>query len=337
MLLKVELRRFFTRRFGMVMSLATVAAMAVILIISIATSHKPSPDEIEYVEAEAAAARIEAQPRYEECLRMSPLPPRVNGEENWLSGEDCERYNPALIDASDYLYESVSFTRDVPPLMYVFGCLIAMAGMVTAASYVGAEWPSGGMTNLLLWKPRRMEVFFSKLGASLITITAGAFGLTGVFLLLMWLVTSLGGYVGEVNSTWLGNFVEQVLRMALLPVMLTMVGFSIAMLGRRTAAALGALAAYAVVCEFGLRIVGQFIPGLYFLELFSLSPYVIGWLIGKYEIIDNSSRYDYEGNFMEPTAITIDHLGGFIVLLLFTLVLVGAAAWVFKRRDVTNG
>ncbi|GLZ75805.1 hypothetical protein Afil01_06120 [Actinorhabdospora filicis] len=337
MLLKVELRRFFTRRFGMVMSLATVAAMAVILIIAMANSHKPSADEIAYAESEAAAARIDMAPRFDECQRMSPLPAVVDGEENWLSGQDCAQYDPDLIDAANYLYGSVSFTQDVPPLMYVFGCLIAMAGMVTAASFVGAEWPTGGMTNLLLWKPRRMEVFFSKLGASLITITAGAFGLTGVFLLLMWVITSVGGYVGDVNSTWLGEFVEQVLRMAALPVMLTVVGFSIAMLGRRTAAALGALAAYAVVFEFGLRIIGQFIPGLYFLELFTLSPYVIGWLIGRYEIVDYGSSYSNYGDYVEPTTITIDRVGGSIVLLLFTLVLVGAAAWVFKRRDVANG
>lgn len=334
MLLKVELRRFFTRRLGMVMSLATVAAMAVILLISMANSHKPNADEIAYAESQAAAQRISYGPRFEECKRMSPLPMTVNGEDNYLSGVDCSHYDPALVDAGDFLYDTISFTKDVPPLIYVFGSLIAMAGMVTAASFVGAEWPSGGMTNLLLWKPRRMEVFFSKLGASLIAITAGAFGLTGVFVLLMWLITAVGGYVGDVNAAWFGTFITQVLRMALLPVMLTMIGFAIAMLGRRTAATLGAVAAYAVVCEFGFRIVGQFIPGLYFLELFTLSPYVIAWLLGWYQIVDNSDRYM---DFVQPTTITIDRVGGSIVLLLFTVALVGAAAWVFKRRDVTNG
>ena len=35
------------------------------------------------------------------------------------------------------------------------------------ASFVGAEWNSGGMMNLLLWRPQRLKVLSTKLAALL--------------------------------------------------------------------------------------------------------------------------------------------------------------------------
>ncbi|MEV0645712.1 ABC transporter permease subunit [Phytomonospora sp. NPDC050363] len=335
-LLLVEVRRFFTRRFGLVMSLATVGVMGAILVISMANSHKPTDSEIAYAEAEANRARADAEVEQAECLRMTDLPREVQGEYNYFSGEDCDVYDPGLVDTADYLSGVITFTQDAPPLMYAFGSLIALAGLVTAASFIGAEWPSGGMTNLMLWKPRRMEVFFSKLAASVITVTAGAVGLSAIFLFLLWVITSVGGYVGDFSGAWLANFVEQCLRMAVLPILLTLIGFAIAMLGRRTAAALGALAGYAVVFEFGMRLLAQLLPGLYYLEAALLSPYVIAWLDGEYFI--RSSEYYYDSSSYDdmPAGINIDTLGGISVLVLFTAALVGLAALVFKRRDVAS-
>lgn len=337
MLLLVELRRFFRRRFGLVMSLAVVGTMGVILVISMANSHKPSANDIEYAKAEAARDKISAQAEYEECLLKTDLPKEVDGDTNYYSGRDCSRYDPDLVDASDYLYGVITFTEDAPELMYAFGCLVAIAGLVTAASFVGAEWPSGGMTNLMLWKPRRMEVFFSKLGASVITVVIGSLGLGGVFLFLLWLVTLVGGYVGDLNAAWLGQFVEQNLRVAVLPVLMTLLGFSIAMLGRRTAAALGFLAGYAVVFEVGLRLIAQVLPGLYYLEAATMSPYAIAWLAGEYHIEDNSYRgYDVDYRSYEERGIDISSTGGIIVLVVFAVVMVAAAAVTFQRRDVAN-
>lgn len=335
-LLLVEIRRFFRRRFGLVMSLATIGVMGAILVVSMANSHKPTSSEIEYAEAEANRSRVDVQLQQEECLLMTDEPREVDGDYNYYAGEDCDQYDPDLVDTADFLSGVITFTQDAPPLMYAFGALIAMAGMVTAASFIGAEWPSGGMTNLMLWKPRRMEVFFSKLGASVITVTAGAIGLTAVFLFLLWVITSVGGYVGDVNGAWLGNFVEQSLKMALLPVLLTLIGFAIAMLGRRTAAALGALAAYAVVFEFGLRLLAELLPGLYYLEAGLLSPYVVAWLDGHYRIEDNTYYYDDYGSMAMDRGIDISAFGGFCALVLFTAVLVTVAGLVFKRRDVAN-
>ncbi|GIG68663.1 ABC transporter permease subunit [Phytomonospora endophytica] len=335
-LLLVEVRRFFTRRFGLVMSLATIGVMGAILVVSMANSHKPSASEIEYAEAEANRARVDAAAQQAECLEMTGLPPEINGEYNYFAGEDCSTYDPDLVDTADYLENVITFTQDAPPLMYAFGSLIAMAGLVTAASFIGAEWPSGGMTNLMLWKPRRMEIFFSKLGAAVITVTAGAIGLSAVFLFLLWVITSVGGYVGDFSGAWLGNFVEQCLRMAVLPVLLTLIGFAVAMLGRRTAAALGALAGYAVVFEFGLRLLAQLLPGLYYLEALLLSPYVVAWLDGHYQIEDNSYYYDdYYGDYQDR-GIDINAFGGISALVLFTAALVAVAALVFKRRDVAS-
>ena len=39
-----------------------------------------------------------------------------------------------------------------------FAAILALVGFVIGASFVGAEWSTGGMMNLLLWRPKRLTV-----------------------------------------------------------------------------------------------------------------------------------------------------------------------------------
>ena len=62
-------------------------------------------------------------------------------------------------------------------------------------------------------------------------------------------------------------------------------GFAIATLGRRTAAALGAVTAYAVVWELGLRVVME-VVNMPRAEDWMLSTYLDAWLTGEARLAD---------------------------------------------------
>jgi len=48
-------------------------------------------------------------------------------------------------------------------MVTTFAAVLALVAYIVGASFVGAEWSSGGMMNLLLWRPRRLQVLGTKL------------------------------------------------------------------------------------------------------------------------------------------------------------------------------
>ena len=57
-------------------------------------------------------------------------------------------------------------------MITTLAALLALVAFVIGASFVGAEWNSGGMMNLLLWRPQRLQVLGTKLAALLVGLTA---------------------------------------------------------------------------------------------------------------------------------------------------------------------
>ena len=62
-------------------------------------------------------------------------------------------------------------------MIVLFGGMLALFGFAVGASFVGAEWHSGGMMNLLLWRPRRLALLAQKLGALLLSVLASGLAL----------------------------------------------------------------------------------------------------------------------------------------------------------------
>ena len=59
------------------------------------------------------------------------------------------------------------FREEFGAFISIFAGILALFGFVVGASFVGAEWNTGGMMNLLLWRPKRLPVLFTKLAALL--------------------------------------------------------------------------------------------------------------------------------------------------------------------------
>ena len=80
------------------------------------------------------------------------------------------------------------FRKKFGDMIITFAAILALIAFVIGASFVGAEWSSGGMMNLLLWRPQRLKVLGTKLVALLVGLTVltvvVAAAWTGIFVLI---------------------------------------------------------------------------------------------------------------------------------------------------------
>lgn len=327
-LVRAEFGRLTARRFVQLMVVLLIAAFGVTIATTLAGSHAPTPTELARAEAQAAQHRQETRQWYADCLAAqddgfpsAPDYPR-----------DCEDLLPTRVEASDFLYGVFVFDRQIRPLTYFLVTFLALFGFLVGASYVGADLNSGGMTNLLLWKPRRMVVLGTKLGTLLTGVLAVAVLASSLYLGAFWVIAQVGGLPGDLDAEfwrWLSLIVG---RGFVLIGLTTALGFAIAILGGHTAAALGAVAGYAVVWEAGARIVMGIVETPRS-EQWMLSTHVGAWMVGEIDLWDpNICRG--ETTFTCDGSYTITWLPALLVLLVVVGAAVTAAFLVFRRRDL---
>ncbi len=252
---------------------------------------------------------------------------------NYPPDFDCSQINSWTPDPKDFLPYEFDFRAQAPQLIVVLGGLLALFGFAIGASFVGAEWSSGGMMNLLLWRPRRLPTLLGKLSALLIGVAGLSVVYAGLFVAGLWTAATLRGTTAKVTSgVWqslaLGN-----LRALALGLLIACVGFAVASLGRHTATALGVAVGYLVVFELGLRIVLNIVhtprP-----QRFFLSNYVLAWL--------SKAQWFYDYNYCnqrrdtcEPPHWAIHMNQGVVALGALVVLTVGGALWAMRRRDIT--
>ena len=325
-LVRAELGRLAARRFTQLMVVLLIAAFGITIATTIASSHRPTASELTRAETQVEQQRIEAQRWYEECLNAQ----RLNSAA-YRGGQypiDCQQSEPAQITTADFLYEVFVFEREIPGLLYFLIAFLALFGFLVGASYVGAELASGGMTNLLLWRPQRMIVLGAKLGTLIGSVLVLSVIASVVYLGAFWTIAQAGGLPGDLDAEfwrWLGLTVGRGLGLTLLA---TALGFSIATLGRHTAAALGVVAGYAIIWELGARVVMYTVEAAR-TEQWMLTTYVVAWMTGEVEMWDRSPCL--VGSVCSYTLTWVDAL---IVLLAVGGVFVAGAFANFRRRDL---
>jgi ABC-2 type transport system permease protein len=325
-LLRAEVSRLAARRFVQLMVVLLIAAFGITIATTLASSHRPSANEIALAEADAAQHRRELGPSYERCLadqRSSRGPQTV---------QDCEALNPERVDREDFLYGVFVFEREIRPLMYFLVAFLALFGFLVGASYIGADLNSGGMTNLLLWRPKRLTVLGTKLGTLLGAMLAGSVVASALYLGAFWTIAQTTGLPGDLDGDywrWMGL---TSLRGLALILGVTALGFSIATLGRHTAAALGAVAAYAIVWEIGARIVLDVVeagrP-----DQWMMSTYVGAWMSGEAHLWDRNACSGTTFGLCDGR-YTLTWVHATAVLGILFLGFVVAAFANFRRRDL---
>ena len=185
-------------------------------------------------------------------------------------------------------------------------------GFLVGATLIGAEWQSGNMATLLGWEPGRLRVHAAKafLPAAVVAIAvvAGEIVLGGA----LTPAAAFRGTTEGVNAAWLLDVAGVAFRVAVVSALAAIAGASIAMIGRNTAAALGAGFVYALV-EVLIRGFDN--------------PAWQRWLVGENAAIFVTARAPVPpGTGFSPSI-------ALLLLVLYVGSIVVAAAVSFLRRD----
>lgn len=332
-----ELRRLRKRRFVRYLTLAGLLVLAAVAVGMFFTNQKVGPDQI-------AAAERAADQEYQQNVGFAEQH-RAECEQAKAAGtapadrfpEDCSVIQPPpreVFRSEWHLPASFDFREEFGGMLTPLTAVLALVAFVGGASFVGAEWSSGGMMNLLLWRPQRIRVLLTKLAALL----SGLFGVT-VLATLAWTAAfwAIGTYRGTTAETTSGawqSFGLTGLRGLTLVLVAGVLGFGLASLGRHTALALGGVLGVMVVGQFGLGIVLG-LAQVKFVEAWLLPTYLLAWMEKKVTLQNwDSCQASYTGE-CQPATFDITWQNSSILLAVALVLVLGGAIWSMRRRDIT--
>jgi hypothetical protein len=130
----------------------------------------------------------------------------------------------------------------------VTGPLVILSILI-GATVIGAEWPNRTITTILTWEPRRVRVLTAKVASAVVVaavLTVAGLILLGAALLPAALVH---GTTAGTDGAWWRSVGGVLLRAIAMSAIATTIAFSLASIGRNTAAALGVLFGSVIVIE----------------------------------------------------------------------------------------
>lgn len=336
-LYRTELRRLIKRRFTRWSALLGLLVLTAVVVGVFFTNQKIDAGT-------RAKAERAAEQQWQQDVRSNEQY-RAECEKAKTSGtaqpgqypDDCAMIQPPpreAIQAEWFLPSTFDFRANFRDTLLPLAAILALVGFVVGASFVGAEWSTGGMMNLLLWRPKRLTVLLTKLAALLSGLLAVAVPATVLWFGSFWLVASLRGSTAKMTSGTWQSFALAGLRGLVLALVAATLGFALASLGRHTAMALGGVVALMVVGQFGLGILLE-MAGVRFAEAWLLPTYALAWMQKKVTLEDwDSCQATYFGE-CKPDTLTITWQQSSVLLAVGLTVILGAALWTMRRRDIS--
>ncbi|GAB3800741.1 ABC transporter permease subunit [Micromonospora zhanjiangensis] len=325
-LVRAELGRLAARGFVRLMVALLVVAFGLTVATTLAGSHKPTGNEVVSARQQADEQWIQAQQARAECLSRAE-PGEIRIDPRRICGEA-----PKRAELTQFLDGVFVFQYQMPDLMHFLVVFLALFGFLVGASAIGAELTSGGMTNLLLWRPQRMVVLGTKLGTLLAGVLALAVVGGALYVGAFRLVAAVAGFPGLLDGAFWGRLALIAVRGLVLIGLATAAGFGIAALGRRTSAALGVVAAYAVVWELGARLMMEIVQAAR-PEQWMLSSYLIAWMSGRVDFWDRTACVGPSAANCDPS-YTITWVGALAVLVVLVGGCLVTTFATFRRRDL---
>ncbi|MBW3669707.1 MAG: hypothetical protein KY443_10910 [Actinobacteria bacterium] len=293
-----EVRRCLARRLVWVLvAIALVGIVATSLILFFSTADDSDGlAERERIVQDCArfgtANRIDAEQRCRAQISPEAFDTRIRLTELWPEGRD-------------------EGERALAPSMI----FLVIGALVGGASMVGADWRFGTMSTLLTWEPRRVRLATARFTA--VFLLAFAIGLALQLLLVGGMLPAFfaHGITEGADAGWVRALAAGMVRMQLLVGMAALLGAAVSMLGRNTAAALGAAFAYMVVGENFVR---------------AWRPWLRPWLLAE-------NAYIFLAGYT-PADIGIGRGFGAAALTLpaYSVGLAALAVVVFRRRDIAG-
>lgn len=337
-LFRTELRRLRKRRFVRYMTLVGLLVLAAVAAGTFLTNQKIGPAQVAAAER-AAEREYQRQVMFTEQNRRECERVQASGtaQEKVNFPPDCSVIQPPpreAVQAQWFMAATFEFRKEFEPMITAFAAVLALVAFAAGASFIGAEWNTGGMMNLLLWRPRRLQVLLSKLGALLA-------GLVGLFLLsgaaytaAFWAVGRYRGSIAGMTPGVWQSFALTGLRGLVLVLAAGAIGFGLASLGRHTALALGGALGVVVVGQFGLGILLA-VAQVKFVEAWLLPTYLLAWMQKKVTLQDyRACEVSFTGE-CRPDTMDVVWQDSAVLLAVGVVLVVGAALWVMRRRDVT--
>jgi hypothetical protein len=331
-LVKAERRRLFKRRFTRYLLLLVLLVLAGVAVGTFVTNQKIGPEQV-------AAAQREVDRMYQQnlqTLKEGCEQAKAAGTNSDLP-TDCSQIVPPPgfePETQWYLPATFVFRTDFEQTIYVLAGVLALFAFLVGASYVGAEWQTGGMMNLLLWRPRRLAVLLTKLGTLLAALLGIFVGLAAAWTATFWGIATLRGDTDRMTSGVWQSFALTGLRGLGLVMVAGVIGFGLASIGRHTALALGAVVGAGVVGFVGVRVALSLIE-VRFVERWLWPSYLAAWMDKTVTLQDGSSCRDFSLGGCRPREFVITWQQSGLLFAAGTLAVLVVALWTMRRRDIT--
>ena len=334
-LYRAETRRLVKRRFTKFFMAGLVAVLALIAVAMFLSNEKVGPDQVASAKAQAQAEYQRAVQQAEQDIKNCQAAQGTPAASQFPPG-CADMYTPTPDDfqAQWFMPPTFDFRENFPDMVTTLGALIALVAFIVGASFVGAEWSSGGMMNLLLWRPQRLTVLGTKLATLLVALTALTVVLTAIWTGVFVLIAEARGSTASMTSGAWQSIGLMELRALALVLVAGAVGFGLASLGRHTAMAPGATIGVVIVFQFGLGTVLQ-MAEVKFAEAYLVPVWLIAWMDKEFKIEDYNACNFSASNGCQPDTLTLTWpMAGGLLAAIFVLV-VGAAMWTMRSRDIT--
>ncbi|MBU2663187.1 ABC transporter permease [Actinoplanes bogorensis] len=324
-------KRRFTRLFLLGMTLILLAIAAGMFFVN----QKAGPEQIASAKAQSQADYQRAVEQYNQDKTQCQADQGTPNAGRWPT--NCEGLYEPTQDDFQYQWNmppTFDFRENFPNMVTTLAALLALVAFIVGASFVGAEWSSGGMMNLLLWRPQRLKVLGTKLAALLVFFTALTVVFSAVWTGLFVGIAELRGSTDSMTSGAWQSIGLMELRGLALVLVGAAVGFGLASLGRHTAMALGVTIGAVIVFQFGLGTVLS-LAKVKFAEAYLIPVWMVAWMDKEIKIEDyNSCDFSSAGG-CQPDSLTLTWpMAGGILAGVFVLI-VGLAMWTMRSRDIT--
>lgn len=326
-LVKAENRRLFKRRMTKWALSIGVLLLAVVAVGFFFTHQKPSASAL-------ADAKIRAEQDYKAAVSRWETVDKAQCEQHEGKGS-CEDFGPRqeYFQAEHYLPPSFDFRSTFGDVLMVWAAIMAMIAFLIGATFVGAEWSSGAMMNLLTWVPKRMSVLATKLGVLLGGMTAIGVVTFGLWTGALWLIGTYRGTTEKMTAGTWQSFGLSGLRGIGMIVLFAALGFLVASIGRHTALAMGLAIGVIIVGQIGLSIVLS-MARVPFAEQYLIPVHMTAWLNKEVRLQDWTGNVECGPAGCDAPTKILTYTDSGLIALGIAVVVAAIAFWSIRRRDI---
>jgi ABC-2 type transport system permease protein len=315
-LIRSELRRARSRRLVPMVIVGCVLLIAIGIFIGAVNSHRPSAAQLD-------AAQRDYDASIDRCMSGKYVRPKGVVPPGYASMEEYCR------DGVELYVGAGMQTRDLADVVQGSAIFTILIAVILASSLGGADWSAGTMATLLTWEPRRIRVLVARAIVVIAFVFVITFAIQALLVGAYALASSLRGWTGGTPPDLVESVVRMMLRVSTMGVALALIALSIAMIGRSTVAALGALFGYVVLFE---GVVGGFAPATQDRLLMRAAGVVISRqpIYGVGEMVSQGNGVSLGG--VRPILLGLGE--AWVVVAFYVVVLFGLALLAFRSRDV---